>query len=103
MICSATGGRMLSCHLTVSALPVPFGQLVRTTRDFLARNHIPYQWLDIEQDSNALALVESSQRRHTNCLSFSFLTGTVMLQPDPPSFGGKVGLQTQATEDVFMI
>ncbi|MCO5185438.1 MAG: FAD-dependent oxidoreductase [Anaerolineae bacterium] len=71
------------------------------TKDFLARNHIPYQWLDIEQDSNALALVESvSGDTHKLPVVF-FPDGTVMLQPDHRHLAEKVGLQTQATEDFY--
>lgn len=70
-------------------------------KDFLARNRIPYKWLDIEDDKDAFALVESiSEGAHKLPVVF-FPDGTVLQQPSQRQLADKVGLQTQATEDFY--
>lgn len=64
-------------------------------KDFLTRHQIPYQWLDIEKDSNARNLVESATGE-TKLPVIFFPGGTTLIQPDLKSLADKVGLQTQA-------
>ncbi|MCK6584473.1 MAG: FAD-dependent oxidoreductase [Anaerolineales bacterium] len=64
-------------------------------KDFLTRHQIPYQWLDIEKDSNARNLVESTTGETKLPIIF-FPGGTTLIQPDLKSLADKVGLQTQA-------
>ncbi|MCE7860703.1 MAG: response regulator [Chloroflexi bacterium CFX2] len=64
-------------------------------KDFLTRHQIPYQWLDIEKDSNARSLVESATGE-TKLPVIFFPGGTTLIQPDLKSLADKVGLQTQA-------
>lgn len=64
-------------------------------KDFLTRHQIPYQWLDIEKDSNARNLVESATGETKLPIIF-FPGGTTLIQPDLKSLADKVGLQTQA-------
>jgi len=70
-------------------------------KDFLSRNRIPYQWLDIEIDSEAKALVESlSEGDHRLPVVF-YPDGTVMIHPEIQECAAKVGLQTQATQPFY--
>ncbi|HSJ90048.1 MAG TPA: FAD-dependent oxidoreductase [Anaerolineales bacterium] len=64
-------------------------------KDFLTRHQIPYQWLDIEKDSNARKLVEnvSSEPKLPVIL---FPDGNVLVSPDLKVLAEKVGLQTRA-------
>ncbi len=64
-------------------------------KDFLTRHQIPYQWLDIEKDSNARNLVESATGE-TKLPVIFFPGGATLIQPDLKSLADKVGLQTQA-------
>ena len=52
------------------------------TRDFLSRNQIPYQWIDVEQDApmRELALVGQWRRSHA-CPSSLLTDGTTLTQP----------------------
>lgn len=95
-------------HATV---PVPYdgirvaGTLWSATshdiKDFLARNRMPYQWLDIEVDPEALALVEATtEGRHELPVVF-FPDGDVLVNPDYRVLAEKCGLQTQAMEDFY--
>lgn len=66
-------------------------------KDFLARNRIPYQWLDIENDAEARNLVTTvSQAGHRLPLVF-FPDGSVLIEPDQWTLADKIGMTTQAT------
>ena len=69
-------------------------------KEFLARNRIPYQWLDIEKDAEALALVEKVDPEHRLPVVF-FPDGGVAVEPDNRSLAESVGLKTQATEPFY--
>ncbi len=64
-------------------------------KDFLTRHQIPYQWLDIEKDSNARSLVESATTEAKLPVIF-FPDGKVLVEPELKELADKVGLQTQA-------
>jgi thioredoxin reductase (NADPH) len=70
-------------------------------KDFLARNRIPYQWLDLEVDNEARALVEASTEDARRLPVIFFPDGEVITNPDLPTLAAKVGLQTEATEDFY--
>jgi thioredoxin reductase (NADPH) len=72
-------------------------------KDFLARNSIPYRWLDIERDETALKLVEDVEsdldRRR---LPVVFLPdGSVLVEPDTQAIAEKLGLQTRASRPFY--
>jgi len=72
-----------------------------TIKDFLARSQIPYQWLDIEQDAEARALVETvNQEQHRLPVLF-FPDGTTLIDPHITTVAEKVGLRTQATQPFY--
>jgi thioredoxin reductase (NADPH) len=72
-----------------------------TVKDFLARNRIPYQWLDVEKDSEAALLVESSTSEHRQFPVVFFPDGAVLENPDIATLADKVGLRTEASEDFY--
>jgi thioredoxin reductase (NADPH) len=65
-------------------------------KDFLTRHQIPYQWLDIEKDSNARQLVEGISSKVTKLPVVFFPDGKTLVQPDLKELAEKVGLQTRA-------
>jgi thioredoxin reductase (NADPH) len=65
-------------------------------KDFLTRHQIPYQWLDIEKDSDARKLVEGINSEVTKLPVIFFPDGKTLLQPDLKELAEKVGLQTRA-------
>ena len=70
-------------------------------KDFLARNRIPYQWLDIEADSQSQLLVESvNDGKHRLPVVF-FPDGTALIQPDFRELADKAGMQTQAKQPYY--
>jgi len=65
-------------------------------KDFLTRHQIPYQWLDIDKDSNARQLVEGISPEITRLPIVFFPDGKTLVQPDLKELAEKVGLQTRA-------
>ncbi|HEU4873715.1 MAG TPA: FAD-dependent oxidoreductase [Pyrinomonadaceae bacterium] len=74
-------------------------------KDFLARNHVPYQWLDIEtagSDSDVRSLVELLDEDETRNLPVVILPNGVRLkQPSLAELAEHAGLKTRATEAFY--
>ena len=71
-------------------------------KDFLARNQVPYQWLDIElseEAQNLVKYVECGDRLHLPVVLFS--DGTRLLKPSNLEIAAKIGLQTQADKPFY--
>ncbi len=72
-------------------------------KDFLTRHQIPYQWLDIEKDSNARKLVEDTASSIAKLPVIFFPDGNSLVQPDLKTLADKVGLQTRAEKPFYDI
>ncbi|MBC7927195.1 MAG: FAD-dependent oxidoreductase, partial [Bryobacteraceae bacterium] len=74
-------------------------------RDFLSRNRIPYQWLDIEKlndDAEVRRVAEAAGVDQTSDLPIViFEDGSVLTRPDPSEIAAKLGLGTQPTESFY--
>ena len=74
-------------------------------RDFLARNQVPYQWLDVEADPEAQGLVEAAADAAGNggveLPLVVFADGTRLAAPSRAALAEKVGLQTQAERPFY--
>jgi thioredoxin reductase (NADPH) len=69
-------------------------------KDFLARNQIPYKWLDIEKDEEASALVETvGQERNLPVVFFE--DGSSLSAPTIRDLAEKVGLYSQASQPFY--
>lgn len=72
-------------------------------KDFLARNQIPYQWLDIEIAAEATKLIEyvahKSERPQLPLVLFP--NGDRLEQPSNLQVAEKIGLQTQAEKPFY--
>jgi thioredoxin reductase (NADPH) len=72
-----------------------------TVKDFLAKNQIPYQWLDIELDTEARNLVESvNDGQHRLPIVF-FPDGNSLIDPSIQDIAEKIGLQTKAEKPFY--
>ncbi|HEY7290356.1 MAG TPA: FAD-dependent oxidoreductase [Vicinamibacterales bacterium] len=65
-------------------------------RDFLSRNQIPYQWVDVEQDASMHALVASLAGDTKRLPVVIFPDGAHLVAPTMLDLASKVGLQTEA-------
>jgi thioredoxin reductase (NADPH) len=73
-------------------------------RDFLARNHVPYQWTDVEASANdpeTKRLLETLGPEATQLPVVLFPDGTKMLESIPAEVAQKVGLRTRAQTDFY--
>ncbi|HKW57566.1 MAG TPA: FAD-dependent oxidoreductase [Candidatus Acidoferrum sp.] len=68
-------------------------------RDFLARNQVPYQWIDIEvaqSDPEVRSLIHSLGPESDSLPLILFPDGTRLAEPPLPAVADKVGLRTRA-------
>jgi len=65
-------------------------------KDFLARNQIPYQWLDVETDDQARRIVESLGSEAAQLPLVLFPDGSHLAQPKNVQIAEKIGLKTRA-------
>lgn len=71
-------------------------------KDFLARNQIPYQWLDVERDAEAQQLLSLASSNQTSQLPLVlFPDGAQLAQPTNLQVAEKLGLSTQATRPFY--
>ncbi|GAB4581995.1 MAG: FAD-dependent oxidoreductase [Anaerolineales bacterium] len=94
-----------------TSVPLPFdgirvvGTLWSATchnaKDFLARNRIPYQWLDLEQSEEAQVLINTLSKEHPTLPVIFLPNGEILQNPDLPTLAQKVGLKTQASQPFY--
>ena len=70
-------------------------------KDFLARSQIPYQWLDIEQDAEARALVDAVNKEQHHLPVLFFPDGSTLINPHITTVAAKIGLRTQAMHPFY--
>lgn len=73
-------------------------------RDFLARNRVPYQWIDVELSANdpeVQQLMASLGPESVNLPVVLFPDGTKLLESTPNAVAEKVGLRTRAETDFY--
>jgi thioredoxin reductase (NADPH) len=73
-------------------------------RDFLARNHVPYQWIDVELSANdpeTKRLVNALGPEAANLPVVLFPDGTKLLESVPAQVAQKVGLRTRAQTNFY--
>jgi thioredoxin reductase (NADPH) len=73
-------------------------------RDFLARNHVPYQWIDVELSANdpeTKRLLDVLGPEATNLPIVLFPDGTKLLESLPSQVAQKVGLRTRAQTSFY--
>src|ERR1700692_1076848 len=73
-------------------------------RDFLARSHVPYQWIDVEGSANdpeTKRLLEALGPDASDLPIVLFADGTKMLNSVPTEVAQKVGLRTRAETSFY--
>jgi thioredoxin reductase (NADPH) len=75
-------------------------------RDFLARNRVPHQWVDVEltaNDPETKRLLEALGPEAVNLPVVLFPDGTKLLEAVPADVAQKVGLRTRAQTDFYQL
>jgi thioredoxin reductase (NADPH) len=73
-------------------------------RDFLARNHVPYQWIDVEiaaNDPETQQLLEALGEEAGSLPVVLFPDGTKLLDSVPAELAERVGLRTRAQTSFY--
>lgn len=65
-------------------------------KDFLARNQVPYQWLDIEASEDTRRLVNYADSDAAHLPLVLFPDGSQLIEPTNGQIAQKIGLRTQA-------
>ncbi|MBC7897918.1 MAG: FAD-dependent oxidoreductase [Cytophagaceae bacterium] len=66
------------------------------TRDFLSRNQVPYQWVDLDVDPEMRALIMGEGTEAPRLPVVLFPDGTSMVAPSNPELATRIGMQTVA-------
>jgi thioredoxin reductase (NADPH) len=72
-----------------------------TTREFLARNRVSYEWVDLDLDAAARALAESLAGNLTRLPVVTFPDGAHLVAPSMTELASKVGMQTHAKLEFY--
>jgi thioredoxin reductase (NADPH) len=67
-------------------------------KDFLSRNQVPYQWVDLETDAAMRALILSMPDGMSRLPVLLFADGTTMVQPGARGLADRLGMQTHPKE-----
>ena len=70
-------------------------------REFLSRNRVPYEWVDLDADPTARALAESLAGDLTRLPLVLFPDGTHLVAPSQIELATKAGLQTKAQQPFY--
>ncbi len=71
------------------------------TRDFLSRNQIPYQWIDVDQDASMRELILSTGGDLSRLPVVFLADGTMLTAPSNTELAARVGLQTQPARPFY--
>jgi thioredoxin reductase (NADPH) len=78
-----------------------WSQASHAVREFLARNLVPYRWLDIESDPQAAALLEVAQLDAGSLPVLVLDDGEVLVRPDLHEVGARIGLRARAERAAY--
>jgi thioredoxin reductase (NADPH) len=70
-------------------------------KDFLARNHVPYVWLDVESNDEARGLLALSEEREPVLPMLFFADGTAVANPSNRAIADRIGIQTIADQPLY--
>lgn len=71
------------------------------TKEFLSRNRVPYEWVDIDLNATARALAESLAGDLTRLPVVIFPDGAHLIAPSPTQLATQAGMQTQASRPFY--
>ena len=70
-------------------------------KEFMSRNQIPYQWVDIDKDESMRELVQSITSDTTLLPIIFYPDGSYTIQPKVQEIAGRVGLKTTAENPFY--
>ncbi|MDP9325004.1 MAG: FAD-dependent oxidoreductase [Candidatus Dormibacteraeota bacterium] len=70
-------------------------------KEFLSKNHVPYQWIDIEKDPSMGELIGDAAGDPTRLPFVLFPDGSTLSAPTHPEVAEKIGLSTRAQQPFY--
>jgi thioredoxin reductase (NADPH) len=78
-----------------------FSPASHEARDLLARNRVPYEWLDVDRDHEARQLLDLAGISSERLPAVFLRDGTVLEAPTPLELAGRLGFPTHAELDFY--
>ncbi len=78
-----------------------FSRASHEARDFLARNRVPYEWVELDRDDEARQLLDVAGIAADRLPAVFLRDGTVLEAPTTLELAGRLGLPTQAELDFY--
>ncbi len=73
----------------------------RRSRTFLGEHRVPYQYFDVDQDTEAQAYVQQINDNRLIIPTILFSDGSILVEPSDAELAEKLGLQTQASQSFY--
>jgi thioredoxin reductase (NADPH) len=70
-------------------------------RSFLSCNHVPYRWIDVAGNDEAVKLLEEKRLDPEKLPVVLFSDGSALVDPEPETLATKVGLSVKATQEFY--
>lgn len=70
-------------------------------KEFLAKNQVPYQWLDVEKEAEAEPLLQSSHAGQDQLPVVVFPDGSALIRPTTLQVAEKVGFRMKAEQPLY--
>ena len=70
-------------------------------KDFLARNHVPYGWLDLASNDEARQLLDLAEDPEPALPMLFFPDGTTLANPSNRAIADRIGIQTVADQPLY--
>jgi len=70
-------------------------------RNFLSQNHVPYRWLDVAGNDEAVKLLTDSQLDADKLPVVLFADGAALVDPDLEELAARVGLRVKAEQEFY--
>ncbi|MCB0012037.1 MAG: FAD-dependent oxidoreductase [Anaerolineales bacterium] len=71
------------------------------SKQFLGDQRVPYTYIDIEKDPDAMAYVEKVNKGSRSIPTIVFADGDILVEPSNAELAAKLGLQTEASRSFY--
>ena len=85
----------------IRVIGIPWDPASYNVKDFLARNNIPYMWLNVEESDEAKKLIAIAGDPKPELPYLLFPDGSSLSKPENRKIAERVGLQTIATQPLY--
>ena len=83
-------------HVDITVYGAPWCSDCKRAKKFLGEQRVHYDWVDVEQNADGLALVERVNQGKRIIPTIVFDDGSTLVEPSNAELAAKLGLQTHA-------